>query len=216
MQDRELSFPDQLICAADKALRTVAPHTQPHKRPSPAADIADSDDTMTKSEIKHSAGLMRINHCGEVCAQALYEGQALSARLPEVREEMENAADEEVDHLAWCEQRLKELDSHTSLLNPLWYSISFSIGATAGLMGDKISLGFVAATEEQVCAHLENHMQSLPEKDQKSRAIITQMLEDEEKHAHTALKAGGLHFITPVKAAMTLISKVMTCSSYRI
>lgn len=157
---------------------------------------------------------MRVNHAGEVCAQALYRGQALTAKLPTVREEMKQAADEEVDHLAWCEERLHQLDSHTSLLNPLWYSLSFCIGAGAGLINDRLSLGFVAATEDQVCNHLKSHLQKLPEQDQKSRAVVAQMLKDEAKHAHAAIKAGGITFPQTVKTLMTAASKAMTKSSY--
>jgi 3-demethoxyubiquinol 3-hydroxylase len=159
---------------------------------------------------------MRINHTGEVCAQALYQGQALTARLEAVREQMTQAAQEEIDHLAWCEQRLKELDSHTSLLNPVFYALSFGIGAAAGAAGDKYSLGFVAATEDQVCKHLEHHFEDLPAQDERSRAILRQMHEDEAHHADWALAAGGIEFPTPVKKVMTLMSKVMTKSVYRI
>ena len=159
---------------------------------------------------------MRINHTGEVCAQALYQGQALTAKLPQVREAMEEAAREEVDHLVWCEQRINELGSHTSRLNPLFYGLSFGIGAMAGKVSDKVSLGFVAATEEQVCKHLTEHMSSLPVQDEKSKAVLLQMLEDEAKHATTALDAGGHKFPLPVKLAMTAVSKVMTKTSYRI
>jgi ubiquinone biosynthesis monooxygenase Coq7 len=158
---------------------------------------------------------MRVNHAGEVCAQALYQGQALTAKLPAVREEMEHAADEEIDHLAWCQERLQQLDSHPSLLNPLWYGLSFGIGAAAGKISDRISLGFVAATEDQVCKHLEDHLQRLPEQDERSRAVVEQMLVDEEKHAHSALNAGGMRFPAPVKGLMTLVSKAMTKTSYR-
>jgi ubiquinone biosynthesis monooxygenase Coq7 len=174
------------------------------------------DVTLSDDERKHAAGLMRVNHSGEVCAQALYQGQALTAKLPKVRLEMEQAAAEEVDHLAWCQERLDSLDSQPSLLNPLWYGLSFGVGAVAGLVGDKVSLGFVAATEEQVCKHLESHLQSLPAQDEKSRAVVGKMLEDEAKHAHAALDAGGVNFPAPVKGAMTLMSKLMTEASYKI
>lgn len=169
---------------------------------------------LSKEQSRHSAGLMRVNHTGEVCAQALYQGQALTAKLPHVRDEMEHAADEEVDHLAWCEERLVELDSHTSLLNPLWYGLSFGVGAAAGLISDKISLGFVAETEDQVCAHLEKHLAQLPEHDYRSRAVVLHMLEDEAKHAHHARQAGGIRFPKPLKATMAISSKLMTKSSY--
>lgn len=215
VNQRNISPIDRFICGIDRSLRTLASGTQVHSRERPR--IANQNDAeMSSTERKHAAGLMRVNHSGEVCAQALYQGQALTARLPEVRAEMEKAADEEIDHLAWCEQRLQELHAQPSIFNPLWYSLSFGIGAVAGLISDKISLGFVAATEEQVCKHLNSHLERLPESDRLSRAIVSQMLVDEEKHAHTALAAGGARFATPIKAAMTLVSKVMTESSYRL
>lgn len=210
----KLSLIDQFIDQFDNALRTLSNGTQPLTRETPSNNVDEQE--LTDHERKHAAGLMRVNHSGEVCAQALYQGQALTAKLPEVRKEMELAADEEVDHLAWCEERISELGSHTSLLNPVWYGLSFGIGATAGLINDKISLGFVAATEEQVCKHLEDHLQNLPVQDEKSRAIVGQMLEDEAKHAHTALEAGGVRFPGLIKSGMTLISKAMTKTSYRI
>lgn len=211
---RHLTFADKFILQADRALRTLTRDTREKLRPSPAQ--AEEEGSMNSEEKRHSAGLMRVNHSGEVCAQALYMGQALTAKLPTVREEMELAADEEIDHLAWCEERLKDLDSHTSLLNPLWYGLSYGIGAGAGLINDKISLGFVAATEDQVCEHLQSHLESLPEQDAKSRAVVEQMLEDEAKHAHTALEAGGVAFPAPIKTFMTQVSKAMTATSYRI
>lgn len=214
MTARHLSPLDKLFIQADRALRTLSPGTSPHQRPSPGNAVEESE--MSDKEKKHAAGLMRVNHSGEVCAQALYQGQALTAKLPSVKAEMEEAADEEIDHLAWCEQRLNELGSRTSLLNPVWYGLSFTIGASAGLVSDKVSLGFVAATEDQVCKHLEGHLETLPVQDGKSRAIVDQMLIDEAKHSHTALSAGGLRFPLPVKAAMSLVSKVMTKSSYKI
>ncbi|HSC82173.1 MAG TPA: 2-polyprenyl-3-methyl-6-methoxy-1,4-benzoquinone monooxygenase, partial [Pseudomonas sp.] len=158
----------------------------------------------------------RINHTGEVCAQALYQGQALTAKLPQVRKAMEHAADEEIDHLAWCEQRIRELGSHPSLLNPLFYGLSFGVGAVAGLISDKVSLGFVAATEDQVVKHLDEHLEQIPLDDAKTRAILEQMREDEEHHATSAIEAGGLRFPAPVKFGMSLLSKVMTKSTYRI
>jgi len=159
---------------------------------------------------------MRINHTGEVCAQALYQGQALTAKLAHVREAMEHAAEEEIDHLAWCEQRIRQLGSHPSVLNPLFYGMSFGIGAVAGLISDKVSLGFVAATEDQVCKHLNEHLEQLPAEDEKSRAILEQMRIDEERHAESALDAGGYRFPAPIKFGMSLMAKVMTKSTYRI
>ncbi len=214
MNDRRLSFVDRLIGNADRALRTLTGGGQAPGRPMPTATREPTP--LTDAERRHAAGLMRVNHSGEVCAQALYQGQALTAHLPQVRREMEDAAEEEADHLAWCENRLRDLDSHTSVLNPLWYSLSFGLGAGAGLVSDRLSLGFVAATEELVCKHLGRHLDSLPEGDSDSRAVVSQMLDDEGKHADKALRAGGLRFPAPVKGAMALSSRLMTRSSYRI
>ncbi len=211
---RHLTAIDKFITQADKVLRTLTGGEQPCERPSPANPISESD--LSTEQKRHAVGLMRVNHAGEVCAQALYQGQALTAKLPQVRQEMELAAAEEVDHLVWCEKRIKELGGHTSFLNPLWYGLSFSIGAGAGLIGDKVSLGFVAATEEQVCHHLQHHLENIPASDEKSRAIIVQMLEDEQGHADMAIKAGGYRFPYPVKRLMALVSKTMTSSSYRV
>lgn len=217
MSTRAHTVIDKLLIEFDHALRTVAaPAPQPNRR-SPAVELTEQPTgELTEQEAKHAAGLMRVNHSGEVCAQALYRGQALTAKLPEVRAEMEVAADEEIDHLAWCEERINRLGSHTSVLNPLWYSLSFGIGAGAGLISDRLSLGFVAATEDQVCKHLESHLQQLPEQDSESRAVVEQMLVDEAKHSHSALEAGGIAFPGPVKAVMTAVSKAMTKSSYRL
>ncbi|WP_420592251.1 2-polyprenyl-3-methyl-6-methoxy-1,4-benzoquinone monooxygenase [Bacterioplanoides sp.] len=214
MSTRHYSLFDKLIHNADQALRTLVPGAAQEERTSPAQtrDFAE----MTEEEKKHAAGLMRINHTGEVCAQALYQGQALTAKLPEVRESMEEAAREEVDHLVWCEQRIKDLGSHTSYLNPLFYGLSFGIGAAAGKVSDKVSLGFVAATEEQVCKHLTEHMTKLPVQDEKSKAVLLQMLEDEAKHATAAIDAGGHKFPFPVKLAMSGLAKVMTKTTYRV
>jgi ubiquinone biosynthesis monooxygenase Coq7 len=212
MTQARLSPIDQLIIRADSALQALAGGRPQAKRSSPAHTYPEAE--LNDVERKHAAGLMRVNHAGEVCAQALYQGQALTAKLPYVREQMYEAAVEEEDHLKWCQERIHELESHTSYLNPLWYGASFAIGATAGLVGDKISLGFVAATEQQVCKHLESHLKSLPVADIKSRVIVEKMLDDEARHAHTALEAGGARFPGPVKALMTLSSKAMTCASY--
>lgn len=209
-----LSPIDQLIVQFDRALRTLTPSTQTATRPSPA--MGEDDQDLSERERKHAAGLMRINHCGEVCAQALYQGQGLTAKLAEVKADMEHAADEEIDHLAWCEERLNQLNSHTSYLNPLWYTLSFGIGASAGKISDKVSLGFVAATEEQVSKHLRSHLTKLPQSDKKSRAILEQMLEDEEKHGDNALRAGGLAFPGWIKRLMSGVAKIMTTSAYRV
>ncbi len=214
MSSRRFSPIDNLLLQVDKALRTVVADAPVPERASPAENSDDAQ--LTAEEKRHAAGLMRVNHSGEVCAQALYQGQALTAKLTKVRQEMEHAADEEIDHLAWCEKRVKELGENTSILNPLWYGLSFGIGATAGLISDKLSLGFVSATEDQVCQHLEGHLQTLPAKDTKSRAIVEQMLVDEASHSHAALQAGGFRFPTPVKKLMSAVSKAMTETSYRI
>jgi ubiquinone biosynthesis monooxygenase Coq7 len=195
-------------------MRTLSSRGNTAGRPSPASGHSDS--TLDESSRRHVAGLMRVNHTGEVCAQALYQGQALTAKLPTVREEMQQAAAEEVDHLVWCEERLRQLDSRPSMLNPAWYGLSFAIGALAGAVGDAVSLGFVAATEERVCAHLKDHLRQLPEDDRRSRLILQQMLEDEERHGENALAAGGQNFPPPVKNTMTALSQVMTRSSYYV
>ncbi|MEH6587207.1 MAG: 2-polyprenyl-3-methyl-6-methoxy-1,4-benzoquinone monooxygenase [Halioglobus sp.] len=214
MRKRRLSLIDRFITEADSVMRTITNQGHSAGRPSPAEGHTDSE--LNEQERKHVAGLMRVNHTGEVCAQALYQGQALTARLPKVREEMQQAADEEIDHLVWCKERLQELDSHTSYLNPAWYGVSFALGAIAGAIGDDVSLGFVAATEERVCNHLKDHLKELPEEDRKSRLILQKMLEDEERHGANALEAGGKDLPKPVKDAMTAVSGVMTGSSYRI
>ena len=204
---------DLAVIAADRVLKTLA--GQHHaERVSPASTIAFA--TMDPQEKIHAAGLMRVNHAGEICAQALYEGQAMVAREAGVRRALLNAAREEEDHLAWCDERLQELDSRPSRLNPLWYGMSFVLGAATGLMGDRVSLGFVAATEDQVCRHLDRHMRDLPVDDQRSRAIVAQMRADEARHGASALAAGGADFPQPIKDAMTLISGVMTATSYRV
>ncbi|WP_323815101.1 2-polyprenyl-3-methyl-6-methoxy-1,4-benzoquinone monooxygenase [Cellvibrio sp. NN19] len=215
MFNTHLSLIDKVIINADRALRTLAAGSDMTcERPSPARPLDEAD--LSEAERKKAAALMRVNHTGEVCAQALYQGQALTAKLPHVRAEMEHAADEEIDHLVWCQERIDALGSHTSYLNPVWYGLSFAIGAGAGLVSDKVSLGFVAATEDQVCKHLQEHLQELPIQDSRSRAVIEQMLVDEANHAQMALNAGGYQFPLPVKGLMTLVSKVMTTASYRI
>jgi ubiquinone biosynthesis monooxygenase Coq7 len=211
---RHLTFVDRLIVEADTVMRTLSGRGNTAGRTSPARGHTEGD--LDERSRRHVAGLMRVNHTGEVCAQALYQGQALTAKLPTVREEMQQAAAEEVDHLVWCEERLKELDSRPSLLNPAWYGMSFALGALAGAIGDAVSLGFVAATEERVCSHLREHLRQLPEDDRRSRLILQQMLEDEERHGENALAAGGTDFPHPVKNAMTALSRVMTQSSYYV
>jgi ubiquinone biosynthesis monooxygenase Coq7 len=204
---------DTLITEFDRALRTVfasASSLRPH--PDAAVDEAE----LSAEEKRHAAGLMRVNHCGEVCAQALYQGQALTAHDPATRDALREAAHEEVEHLAWTERRIAELGGRTSLLNPLWYAGSLAIGVTAGLIGDRWNLGFLAETERQVGDHLQSHLGSLPETDAKSRAVVEQMYVDETAHAETAVKLGAAELPLPVKLAMRAMSKVMTGASYRI
>ncbi|GAA0569601.1 2-polyprenyl-3-methyl-6-methoxy-1,4-benzoquinone monooxygenase [Halomonas salifodinae] len=211
---RHLTPSDRLIDQFDTVLRTLVPHAAQPSRPSPAAGV--HDEAISEGEREHAVGLMRINHTGEVCAQALYQGQGLTAKLPDTREQMEQAAQEEIDHLAWCDERLEELGGRTSLLNPLFYAASFGLGAVAGAVGDRISLGFVAATEEQVGKHLDEHLETLPAGDRRSRAVLAQMREDEAHHERWALEAGGARFPAPVKLGMRLMSKVMTKSVYKL
>lgn len=204
---------DKLINEFDRALRTVfAPAAS--LRPHP--DVHLNEASLTAAEKRHVAGLMRVNHCGEVCAQALYQGQALTARNPATREALRQAAQEETEHLAWTERRLSELGSHKSLLNPLWYAGSLAMGVTAGLIGDRWNLGFLAETERQVSAHLDSHLGLLPAEDAKSRAVVTQMFADESAHAEVAIKLGAAELPSPAKAAMRGMSRVMTTLSYRI
>lgn len=212
---RQLDVFDRLIMNADTALRTLfIPKQRQAGRENPG--LTHAMPILNQEETRHIAGLMRVNHAGEVCAQALYQGQAATAKLTTIKKQMEDAAAEEVDHLAWCEQRLTELNSKPSVLNPLWYSGSFLIGAFAGLAGDRWSLGFVAETERQVAKHLQNHLNNLPKQDTKTHAILTKMHEDEAQHAHTALNAGGAELPSLIKKLMRGISKLLTKSSYYI
>jgi ubiquinone biosynthesis monooxygenase Coq7 len=212
---RNLNFLDSLLSEVDNALRTLLPPAKrTGTRSSPAIEIADNP--LSSHEKKHVAGLMRVNHAGEVCAQALYQGQALTAELTHIKKQMSDAAAEETDHLAWCEERLNELGYKPSILNPLWYGGSILIGALAGFAGDKISLGFVAETERQVTSHLRRHLHILPTHDKKSQAILRQMQEDEERHATAAVEAGAIELPYPVKQLMSIISKLMTKSSYYV
>lgn len=204
---------DELITGFDTALRTlVAPASS--ARPHPDASLDEA--VMSSAEKQHAAGLMRVNHCGEVCAQALYQGQALTARDPATREALRHAAHEEVEHLAWTERRLHDLGSHKSLLNPFWYAGSLAIGVTAGVIGDKWNLGFLAETERQVGAHLQSHLQKLPQQDARSRAVVAQMYTDEMSHALTAESLGGAPLPALVKIFMKASSKLMTTLSYRM
>ena len=211
-QRRQHTLFDRLIGEVDVVVRTLTNKGLQSSRPNPSR--GHSEGLKSDHEKRHVAGLMRVNHAGEVCAQALYQGQALTAKLPQVREEMQQAAQEEIDHLVWCKERLDELNSHTSVLNPVWYGLSFGLGALAGAAGDKWSLGFVAATEERVCRHLKDHLKQLPERDRKSRLILQTMVEDEQRHGETAMQAGGAELPAPIKNAMTAVANVMTKSSY--
>ncbi|MDC8802193.1 2-polyprenyl-3-methyl-6-methoxy-1,4-benzoquinone monooxygenase [Halomonas pacifica] len=211
---RHLTPSDRLIHQFDTVLRTLVPHAAQPSRPSPS--MGGDDEPLDERERERAIGLMRINHTGEVCAQALYQGQGLTAKLPDTREQMEQAAQEEIDHLAWCDERLEELGGRTSLLNPVFYAASFGLGAVAGAVGDRVSLGFVAATEEQVGKHLDEHLETLPAGDRRSRAVLAQMREDEAHHERWALEAGGARFPAPVKLGMRLMSKVMTKSVYKL
>ncbi len=204
---------DSLICAFDRSLRVISGVTVGH-RPNPAAKLAEA--TLTDEERRHCAGLMRVNHVGEVCAQALYEAQGAFANSELTREQFRKAGEEEVDHLAWTAERLRELGSRTSLLNPLWYAGAYALGAVAAKLGDAQSLGFVVETERQVEAHLNSHLDRLPVQDQRSRAIVTQMRDDEIAHANAARDLGASELPAPVKAAMKLMARVMTGTAYRV
>jgi ubiquinone biosynthesis monooxygenase Coq7 len=210
MNKRNYTIADGVFINVDQALRTLIGTPLVTERVDPASAHVEVD--LSAKERTKAAGLMRINHTGEVCAQALYQGQALTAKLPQVREKMERAAQEENDHLAWCEKRLRALGGHKSLFNPLWYSGSFMMGAAAGAVGDKWSLGFVAETEHQVEAHLKGHLSCWPAEDRKSRAVLEQMKIDESQHAKMALAAGGEKLPAPIRLAMKMSAKVMTAT----
>ncbi len=205
---------DRFILEFDTALRSVVGGANA-QRPTPGSE-SGANFALDSEQRKHAAGLMRINHVGEVCAQALYQSQKLVARNSEIKEMLDHSAQEELDHLAWCETRLKELGSHTSYLNPFWYAGSFAIGLAAGLAGDKWSLGFVVETEKQVENHLESHLKKLPEEDHRSRAIVDQMRIDEIEHGQAALHAGGVTLPEPIQKIMQAMSKVMTSTAYKI
>ncbi|WP_234087335.1 2-polyprenyl-3-methyl-6-methoxy-1,4-benzoquinone monooxygenase [Azonexus sp. R2A-61] len=204
---------DDLIVGFDRALRTLAAPAS-SVRPVPGADVADV--LLGDSERRHVCGLMRVNHSGEVCAQALYQGQALTSRREEVKLALKSAADEEVEHLAWTEARLGALGGRVSLLNPLWYVGSLTIGVVAGVLGDKWNLGFLAETERQVEAHLDGHLDSLPSADLRSRAIVAQMRDDEAGHAKMAMDFGAAELPAPVRVAMKLTARFLTGLSYHI
>lgn len=205
--------PDGLILEFDRALRAVFASAR-SVRPLPSTGLPEVD--LDLAEKRHVVGLMRVDHCGEICAQALYQGQALTSRDPALRDALRSAADEETEHLAWTEQRIAELGGRKSWLNPVWYLGSLSLGVLAGALGDKWNLGFLAETERQVEAHLNGHLRSLPAADARSRAIVDQMRIDEIKHAETAVHYGAAELPEVVKQAMKLAAKVMTKTAYRI
>jgi len=204
---------DALILEFDKALRTVFA-SAPTARAMPGEELPEAD--LSEAERGHAAALMRVNHVGEVCAQALYQGQSITCRDPAIRQTLQQAAWEETEHLNWTERRIAELGSRKSLLNPLWYAGSLALGLVAGKLGDDWNLGFLAETERQVEAHLEGHLASLPEADQRSRAVVDQMKTDEIRHAETAVHLGARELPAPMKAFMAAMSKVMTTTAYRI
>ncbi|MGD8956969.1 MAG: 2-polyprenyl-3-methyl-6-methoxy-1,4-benzoquinone monooxygenase [Chromatiaceae bacterium] len=214
MENRAYSPADRLLMNLDQAVRTLFGRPQVTERANPADSLPEVE--MSEAQRDHAARLMRINHTGEVCAQGLYQGQALTARDPAVRRSMQRSAAEENDHLDWCERRVEELGGRLSLLNPLWYAGSFAIGAAAGIAGDRWSLGFVAETEKQVEGHLDEHLEQLPPDDRRTRAILEQMKADEIAHGQKAMAHGGVQLPAPIRGLMKLTSKIMTTSVYRI
>ena len=214
MSSRELTPLDQIISRLDDTIRSIGAPPARAARPSPAAHLGE--DTLTANEKTHAAGLMRVNHAGEVAAQGLYQGHATVARDPETREQMLDAAAEEMDHLRWCEERLQQLGEGPSLLGPVWYAGAFAIGAASGVIGDRWSLGFVEETERQVAEHLNGHLQTLPAGDARSRAIVEQMRAEEEEHGANAHAAGAARLPAPIRGLMKLTAKVMTRTAYRI
>ena len=214
MNERHLTPVDRLLSGFDNALRTVVKPPSRHTRPNPAGDLEDGE--LSAAEKRHAAGLMRVNHAGEVAAQGLYQGHAAIARDADTRAQMQQAANEELDHLGWCEQRLTELGEEPSQLSPLWYAGAFFIGAASGVFGDRWSLGFVEETEHQVAEHLSGHLQDLPADDARSRAIVEQMRTEEEEHGANAKAAGAAQLPTPVREVMRMTARIMTRTAYRI
>ena len=214
MPDRYLTPLDRLLAGANNALRTIAAPAGRPSRKNPAIDIEESD--LSDEQRTHAAGLMRVNHAGEVAAQGLYQGHAAVARDPAVEQQMQHAANEEFDHLAWCEQRLTELDSAPSRLSPFWYAGAFAIGAASGVLGDRWSLGFIAETEKQVCAHLDSHLDRLPDQDTRSRAIVEKMRDEEQEHGENAIEAGAAPLPAPIQRLMRLTARIMTETAYRL
>lgn len=212
MVERHLSPVDRLLSGLNHALRAVTTPAGRAARANPAANIQECD--LSGVQKSHAAGLMRVNHAGEVAAQGLYRGHAAVARDASIGRQMQAAADEEFDHLAWCEQRLAELDAGPSRLSPLWYAGSFAIGAASGLLGDRWSLGFIAETERQVCSHLSRHLSRLPEDDARSRAIVEQMRDEERQHGENAVEAGAAELPAPLQRLMRITAKFMTKTAY--
>jgi len=212
MQKRQLTPLDKLLASANNALRTVAAPAGHSARPNPGEHIIEAE--LDARERAHAAGLMRVNHAGEICAQALYQGHAAVARDKSIEAQMQRAANEEFDHLAWCEERIHELGENVSRLSPFWYAGAFAIGAASGILGDKWSLGFIAETERQVCAHLDSHLDGLPPGDARSRAIVEQMRDEEEEHGENAIEAGAAELPAPVKRLMQMTAKIMTKTAY--
>ena len=214
MKQRSFNQIDKLLIGINAAMDTVFSENKKSARPFPAQ--TSDNDNLSQVEKAQSARYMRVNHVGEVCAQALYQSQAITARNPDTRIKMQQAAAEEIDHLAWCSQRIEELGGRKSLLNPLWYSGSFAIGSLAGIAGDKWNLGFVAETEQQVVDHLQDHLGKLPENDIRSREVVSQMQIDESSHAQQAIDAGGAELPVMIKKAMSLASRFMTRTAHWI
>ena len=214
MQERRLTPLDRILAGANNALRTIAAPAGQPTRKNPATEISEAD--LNSQQRRHAAGLMRVNHAGEVAAQGLYQGHAVVARDADTESQMQHAAVEEFDHLAWCEQRLTELGESRSVLTPVWYTGAFLIGAASGLLGDKWSLGFIAETEKQVCDHLDSHLDRLPEDDSRSRAIVAQMRDEEQEHGDNAREAGAADLPVPVRQLMKLTARVMTSAAYRV
>lgn len=220
---RNYQISDRILFGIDQFIKSVTQTVNKNSekstvfsnsRPNPANKI--NEQNLTNTEKKLSASLMRVNHCGEICAQALYIGQHFTSRDPKISNSLQQAANEEIDHLAWCAQRLYELDSRPSYLNPIWFSSSLMLGVIAGLCGDQYSLGFLAETEHQVVNHLENHLEKLPDNDHKSRAILIQMQQEEAEHAHSAEIKGAAQLPAGVKWLMQRLSKVMTTVAYYV
>ena len=212
MEQRQLTPVDRLLVGVDSFLKTVTTAPAHGTRASPARDVDDKP--MSASEKSHAAGLMRVNHAGEIAAQGLYQGHAAVARDPEIEDQMQRAADEELDHLAWCQERLNELGSRPSRLSPIWYGGAFVIGAASGILGDRWSLGFIEETERQVVQHLTGHLDRLPADDAKSRAIVHQMRDEEALHGEKAKDAGAAELPTRVRRMMRLSAKIMTGTAY--